>query len=157
MRLLGQLPALAVADRFVDVLFSEGLPAQVSAVATQSSAGLLVDPEMGPELDHRTGPVEVWVLDDAHWQRAKELFAEFHVQPDAPRFLKAAAQGRQRLKDLAAERRERRLSGLDQEASVTGSFPVHRIAKLVLVIVATICLAGWFLSTLLGWGPGISL
>ena len=90
MRSIGHLNDETQARCFADFLYGEGMESQVDAA--------------------RQNSWEIWVLDDAHVDRARSLLDEFRQNPDDPRFTKASrAAAKQRQLDIkkAVPRRAR--------------------------------------------------
>ncbi len=81
MRPIGHLKDETQARYFADFLYSESIESQVDSGPGDSW--------------------EIWVLDDAHVDRAQSLLAEFRQNPDDPRFTKASrVAAKQRQLDL---------------------------------------------------------
>jgi hypothetical protein len=67
MKKIGQAPNIAIAQLWVDMLRSQGLGANLQRYFLSSAAGDLPPDQCLPE---------IWVQDDAQWERAKAAFAE---------------------------------------------------------------------------------
>lgn len=83
MRKIGSYPDRR-AESFVDYLTAEGLAAN----AVKSSEGTY----------------ELWIVDEDHWEEAKQRFAKFEASPDDPQYAKAAKKAR----DIRREQREKK-------------------------------------------------
>jgi GlpG protein len=120
MRPIGRLPDENQARRFGDFLYAQGMENQV-------------DPDLH-------GTWEIWVLDDANVEPAKQAFEEFSRRPDDPRFAetaRAAAQKRKQDEQAQTGKRTRMIDG----RTIFYSPPVSIGILTILLIAASIITA----------------
>jgi GlpG protein len=121
MRPIGRLPDENQARRFGDFLYAQGIENQV-------------DPDLH-------GTWEIWVLDDANVETAKQAFEEFSQHPDDPRFVettRAAAQKRKQDQQAQTGKRTRMIDGRTIFYSPPVSIGILTIILIVISVAVTL-------------------